>query len=43
MNDIDLHIHSIHSLDGQYTSQELIDLSHAAGLKTIAIHMMLYS
>lgn len=37
MNNIDLHIHSIHSLDGQYTCQELIDLCHAAGLKTIAI------
>lgn len=37
MSNIDMHIHSAHSLDGQYTCQELINLCHQTGLTTISI------
>jgi hypothetical protein len=37
MNQIDLHIHSHHSLDGEFTEAELIQQAKEAGLSTMAI------
>ena len=37
MNTIDLHMHSIASLDGQFTTQELIDIAHKQNLTIMAI------
>ncbi len=37
MNQIDLHIHSHHSLDGEFTEAELVDRAIAAGLKVMAV------
>lgn len=34
---IDLHMHTIHSDDGEYTSRQLLSLCKEAGLKTVAI------
>ena len=37
MNQVDLHIHSHHSLDGEFTEAELVSQAKAAGLKVMAI------
>lgn len=37
MNRIDLHIHSHHSLDGEFTEAELVSQAKAAGLKVMAV------
>ena len=36
-NDFDFHMHSIYSLDGQYTCKELVDIAKSNHIKTIAL------
>ena len=37
MNQIDLHIHSYHSLDGEFSEAELVNQAKSAGLKVMAV------